>query len=55
MAGSYMKPHEEWLFKAEHDLESSRILFRDENSILDIAIYHTQQCGENIMLCKKQD
>ena len=41
-----MKPHEEWLYKAEHDLESSEFLLTSSNPLLDIAIYHTQQCAE---------
>lgn len=41
-----MKPHEEWLYKAEHDLKSSRILITSKEPLFDIAIYHTQQCGE---------
>ncbi len=39
-----MKVFEELLFRAFHDLESSKIL--SEAGINDIAIYHTQQCGE---------
>jgi len=41
-----MKPHEEWIFKAGHDLESSKALLQATNPLLDIAIYHTQQCAE---------
>ena len=41
-----MLPHEEWLFKATHDLKSAGILFKNDEPLLDIAIYHTQQCGE---------
>ena len=41
-----MKPHEEWLFKAEHDLKSARILLTSIDPLYDIAIYHTQQCAE---------
>ncbi|MFA7230191.1 MAG: HEPN domain-containing protein [Victivallaceae bacterium] len=41
-----MKPHEEWLFKAEHDLESAKILFESSKNLNDTAIYHTQQCAE---------
>ncbi|NQT58539.1 MAG: HEPN domain-containing protein [Bacteroidetes bacterium] len=41
-----MKPHEEWLFKAAQDIESSIVLLDSMNSLFDIAIYHTQQCAE---------
>jgi HEPN domain-containing protein len=41
-----MKPHEEWLFKAEHDLASSGYLLSSPDSLFDISIYHTQQCAE---------
>ena len=41
-----MKPHEEWLFKAEHDLSSSSYLLSAPEPLFDIAIYHTQQCAE---------
>jgi HEPN domain-containing protein len=41
-----MKPHEEWLFKALHDIESSKLLFNKNKNLFDIAIYHTQQCAE---------
>jgi HEPN domain-containing protein len=38
-----------WLLKAEHDLESSRILIRDEKRLLDVAVYHCQQAGEKAL------
>lgn len=41
-----MKPHEEWLFKAEHDLSSSKYLLSSPDPLFDISIYHTQQCAE---------
>ncbi len=41
-----MKLHEEWLFKAENDLESAKILLNSKKPLYDIAIYHTQQCAE---------
>lgn len=41
-----MKPHEEWLFKAEHDLLSSNYLLTAPESLFDISFYHTQQCAE---------
>ena len=44
-----MKPHEEWLYKAEHDLESACILFESNRPVLDMAIYHTQQCAEKAL------
>jgi len=40
-----MKPHEEWLVKALHDLKSANLLFTDAD-LYDTAIYHTQQCAE---------
>ena len=44
-----MKSHEEWLFKAEHDLLSSKKLIEGDNPLLDTAIYHTQQCAEKAL------
>lgn len=41
-----MKLHEEWIFKAGQDLESSKVLLQVINPLFDIAIYHTQQCAE---------
>ena len=41
-----MKPHEEWLYKALHDIESSKLLFSKSKVLFDISIYHTQQCAE---------
>lgn len=41
-----MKPHEEWLFKAEHDPASAIYLLSAPEPLYDIAIYHTQQCAE---------
>ncbi len=41
-----MKPHDEWLFKAKHDLESSKFLYIEKKDLFDISIYHTQQCAE---------
>lgn len=44
-----MKPHEEWLLKAEHDLESAEYLMTSYKPLYDIAIYHTQQCAEKAL------
>jgi len=41
-----MKPHEEWLFKAEQDLESSKFLLTSIRPLYDIIVYHSQQCAE---------
>ncbi len=41
-----MKPHEEWLFKAEHDIASSNYLLTAPQPLFDIAVYHTHQCAE---------
>ncbi len=41
-----MKPHEEWLFKAENDYESAKYLLTSPKPLFDIAAYHTQQCAE---------
>lgn len=43
-----MKPHEEWLLKAEHDLLSAIKLIQGEAPLTDTAIFHTQQCAEKI-------
>lgn len=44
-----MTPHDEWLFKADHDLKSAQILFCAQDPVLDMAIYHTQQCAEKAL------
>lgn len=44
-----MKPHEAWLKKAQHDLKSAQKLFFSEDPILDVAVYHTQQCAEKAL------
>jgi HEPN domain-containing protein len=44
-----MKPHEEWLFKAGQDIRSASILRIAQDPVLDIAIYHTQQCAEKAL------
>jgi HEPN domain-containing protein len=44
-----MKPHEEWIFKARHDLDSAVLLMNAANPLLDVAIYHTQQCAEKAL------
>lgn len=44
-----MKPHEEWLFKAEQDLKSAELLLNARDALLDIAIYHCQQCAEKAL------
>ncbi len=41
-----MKPHEEWLVKAENDLESSKYLLLSGRPFDDIIVYHSQQCAE---------
>ncbi len=41
-----MKPHEEWLYKAENDIESAKYLLSSPKPLFDIAVYHTQQCAE---------
>ncbi len=41
-----MKPHDEWLFKAEQDLKSAEYLLTSPVKLYDVAIYHAQQCAE---------
>ena len=41
-----MKPQDEWLFKADHDLKSAEYLLGSPSGLYDAAIYHTQQCAE---------
>ena len=42
-----MKLHEEWLAKAERDLEAGKLLFK--NDLRDVAVYHFQQCCEKAL------
>jgi HEPN domain-containing protein len=44
-----MKPHEEWLFKAEHDIKSAELLLQSVDPLYDIIVYHTQQCAEKAL------
>jgi|SRR6056297_3295430 len=44
-----MKPHEEWLFKAEHDLKSAELLLQSAEPLYDIIVYHAQQCAEKAL------
>ena len=44
-----MKPHEEWMAKAAHDLEAAKRLIDNEEPLTDAAIYHTQQCAEKAL------
>lgn len=43
-----MKPYEEWLLKADHDLKSAELLVKN-SELLDTSIYHTQQCAEKAL------
>ncbi len=38
-----------WLLKATHDLETARLLIQKEKRLLDMAVYHCQQCGEKAL------
>ena len=42
-----MKSYEEWLYKAEQDLKSAKLLLA--NKLTSPAIYHTQQCAEKAL------
>ena len=42
-----MKPHDEWLYKAQNDIDSSQYLLTSDKQLFDIVVYHTQQCGES--------
>lgn len=44
-----MKPHDEWLYKAEHDIQSAEYLQNADTPLYDVAIYHTQQCAEKAL------
>lgn len=35
-----------WLAKAHSDLDTARLLIRDEKRLLDVAMYHCQQTAE---------
>ena len=39
-----MKLHEEWLYKAENDLESAKLLLKSNKKLYDICVYHVHQC-----------
>jgi HEPN domain-containing protein len=42
-----MQSYEKWLLKAENDLTAAKVLY--EAACYDVAIYHTQQCGEKAL------
>ncbi len=42
-----MAVYEDWLLKAERDLDTAKLLL--ENTFHDTAIYHTQQCAEKAL------
>lgn len=48
-ASKYMELHDEWLFKAKHDLDSAIKLIAGDDPINDTAVYHTQQCAEKAL------
>lgn len=37
-----MKPHEEWLMRADHDIESAKYLRSSPKPLFDVAVYRTQ-------------
>jgi HEPN domain-containing protein len=39
-----MSPHEEWIFKAERDLECAKYIL--QINLDDVSAYHAQQCAE---------
>ena len=41
-----MEIFEEWLFKAERDLEGAVKLFEVGHSLPELSVYHAQQCAE---------
>ena len=45
----FMKPHEEWLYKAGNDLESAKYLLTSEKKLFDIIVYHCQQSAEKAL------
>jgi HEPN domain-containing protein len=44
----------DWLTRASHDLQASRILAKAENVLLDTAIYHCQQAAEKSVKARLQ-
>jgi len=53
-----MQKHDEWIKKAYSDLIGAKMLFENDTT-LDLAIYHTQQCAEkalkSYLVYKKQE
>jgi len=39
----------QWMLKARHDIESSRLLLASDPQILDTAVYHCQQAAEKVL------
>ncbi|PSO84185.1 MAG: hypothetical protein BRC41_10750 [Cyanobacteria bacterium QH_9_48_43] len=37
---------QQWLIKAQHDLQAARALANQTSPLLDVAIYHCQQAAE---------
>ena len=46
---SMIEFHSAWILKAENDLKIAEIAIRQDDSITDVAIYHTQQCAEKAL------
>jgi len=40
---------QQWLLKAQHDIESSRLLLASDPPILDTGVYHCQQAVEKVL------
>ena len=40
---------QQWLIKAQHDLQAARALANQTSPLLDVAIYHCQQAAEKVI------
>jgi HEPN domain-containing protein/predicted nucleotidyltransferase len=46
---SMLEFHRAWIFKAQNDLKVAEIAIREDVTIADTAIFHTQQCAEKAL------
>ena len=40
---------QQWLLKSQRDLLAARLLIESEQSLLDVVVYHCQQCAEKAL------
>ncbi len=44
-----MELHDQWLEKATRDIRTASLLLESEESLLNMVVYHAQQCDEKAL------